>query len=108
MARRADEVRRIVRQTVRLLKQHIDVQKAYLFGSYVDGTATETSDIDIAIFSPSLAKLDLEKKMEILARVQMNIGAEVEIHLFPTKTLAHARPSNFVGYIVDHGKKIAA
>jgi hypothetical protein len=28
------------------------------------------------------------------------------VHLFSSRSLANARPTNFVGYIVSHGKRL--
>ncbi|RPJ59569.1 MAG: nucleotidyltransferase domain-containing protein, partial [Dehalococcoidia bacterium] len=51
MAKRKDKkiVYEIARRYVdELRKRDIDIDEAYLFGSYVKGNATEWSDIDIA------------------------------------------------------------
>ncbi len=52
MARTDTEVREIINQYVQFLSQIIRVKKVILFGSYAMGTATDESDIDIAIESP--------------------------------------------------------
>lgn len=44
-----DEVIKKVSQYKKLLQNHFDVQKVYLYGSYVFGTNQKDSDIDVAI-----------------------------------------------------------
>lgn len=108
MARRPSQIMRIARRTIRLLREKVPIRSAYLFGSHVDGSAHAESDIDIAVFSSRFDRMHVEERIDVISRVQMAIGAEVEIHAFPTRLLAHARPTNFVGFIIRHGKKIAA
>jgi predicted nucleotidyltransferase len=43
-----------IRQYRLLIKEHFDVDKVYLFGSYVSETNHEDSDIDVAIVVNSL------------------------------------------------------
>ena len=52
MADSLDKIRSIIEKYVTILQENnISVEKLYLFGSYARGTATEDSDIDIAIVS---------------------------------------------------------
>ena len=44
-----DEVIEKVRRYKKLLEDHFDIDKIYLYGSYLKGTAYEDSDIDVAI-----------------------------------------------------------
>lgn len=106
MARQLNEVKEIASKTVLLLKNRIPVRSAYLFGSYTQGTANDDSDIDIAAFSPAVDNMDLEAKIDLIARVQKEADAEVEIHLFPEHCLKEARTTNFYGYILSTGIKI--
>ena len=52
MVDKFDKIRSIIEQYIKIVKQNkIVVEKVYLFGSFAKGTATEDSDIDIAIIS---------------------------------------------------------
>jgi predicted nucleotidyltransferase len=73
----------------------------------VRGEAGPDSDIDIATFSSARANMSLEEEVNLLVRVEMKIQAEVEIHLFSDRCLEEARPTNFYGYILERGKRIA-
>ncbi len=106
MHRSTVEIDKITKKTLGLLKHYIEIDAAYLFGSYVHGQPHEYSDIDLAVFSHSVNKMGIEKKMTILSKTREEIGSEVEIHLFSEKCLKDARPTNFYGYILKTGKKI--
>lgn len=57
--------------------------KAVLFGSYVDGTPEEYSDIDIGLFVDKLDdNVDYLKLMSSLYHVAMDIDVLIEPHLF--------------------------
>jgi predicted nucleotidyltransferase len=49
MALSKDEVMKIVKGFLELTRQNHDVQQAYLFGSFAEGTEKEYSDVDLAI-----------------------------------------------------------
>jgi len=107
MAKSIAEIKKIARKTVNRLAEYLPVYSAYLFGSYATGRADDKSDIDIAVFSPAVDKMGLEDKVNLISRVQQSIKAGVEIHLFSLKRLRNARPTNFYGYIIKTGTKIA-
>ncbi len=85
----------------------LPVTAAYLFGSYSEGTPDEDSDIDIAIFSPAADEMLLEEKIGLLAELRLEVGAEVELHLYGDSCFREARPSNIYGHILATGRKIA-
>lgn len=107
MPRQISEVEQIVMKAVGMLRERIPVTAAYLFGSYVLEQATDDSDIDLAVFTPALENMNIENKIDLLARVQLALGVELEIHLFHDKSLGQARPTNIYGYILSTGKKVA-
>jgi predicted nucleotidyltransferase len=106
MPRSAIEVAKITRKTIRLLKGHLSIQRGYLFGSYAYGEPNEYSDIDLAFFSPTIGKMSLDRKMTMLSEVGKKVGYEVEIHLYSSKCLKEARPTNFYGHILKTGKRV--
>lgn len=59
-------------------RRGIQVQNAYLFGSYAKNQADESSDIDICVISPQLGK-DLIDEMVLLDK----IGSEIDSHIEP-------------------------
>ncbi len=106
MAWDTEKLDTVARQTIALLRQQIPIVQAYLFGSQAQGTAHATSDIDIAAFSPAVDSMTLEAKMNLIVNIERQIDAPVELHVFSTKDLAEARPTNFFGYLQTQGKPI--
>jgi hypothetical protein len=52
MVKNSDQIISIIHRFLQNLKnQKISIEKAYLYGSYAKGNATEHSDIDIALIS---------------------------------------------------------
>lgn len=100
------EVKKIIRKTISLLKKHIVIDQGYLFGSYACGNHHGDSDIDLAFFSPTVNKMDLDKKITIVSKTGQQVGAAVDIHLFSKQCLKDARPTNFYGHILKTGKRI--
>ena len=106
MARNVTEVEQIAKQAIALLRERIPVVQAYLFGSHLDGTARDDSDIDIAAFSPAVENMPLEARVDLMIKLERQLDAPVELHLFGAKSLSEARPTNFFGYLRAHGKPI--
>jgi len=106
MHRTTAEVNRIARRTTKLLGSHIRLKAGYLFGSYVFGKPHKYSDIDLAFFSPSVNRMEIEEKISLISDVSQQVGSDVEIHLYSDKCLKDARPTNFYGYILKTGRKI--
>ena len=84
----------------------ITVNLGVLFGSYVSGSPSESSDIDLAIFSEDLEGKKLRERVELASNISLHCGNGVELHLYPIKSLSKARPTNFVGYILKNGKHV--
>lgn len=96
----------IAKKTVALVAERIPVLEAWLFGSYVHGQPKEWSDIDLAIFSPAVDSMNLLDRVELAVAVEMQVGAEVEIHLYPESGLRKARPSNIYGHVRETGTRV--
>lgn len=106
MVRSTTEVNRIVKKTVGFLKNHIQIDAAYLFGSYARGNPHAFSDIDLAFFSPTVNKMSIDQKITMLSKIAEKVGSNVEIHLYPKKCLKEAQSTNFYGHILKTGRKI--
>lgn len=97
----------IVEKGLAQVRQRIRIEAAYLFGSQVTGEANEDSDIDLAIFSPDVDGLNLVERVHLTSEIALGCSVDLELHLFPSEALANARPTNFAGYILAHGKRLA-
>jgi predicted nucleotidyltransferase len=54
------------------------VDALYLFGSYANGTFTEESDIDLAIFSENLSYIEL---VDLEDKISERLGKEIDLVL---------------------------
>jgi predicted nucleotidyltransferase len=82
------------------------VRAAYLFGSYVEGTPDEWSDIDVAVFMEGVEQWDIHQRAEAMALVMEKVGSEVEAHLFPASDLDNPPRGGFAKYVLHHGVRI--
>jgi len=88
------------------LQQRIRIEAAYLFGSQLAGKAHPDSDIDLAVFSPDVENMKFMARVRLGSELAMECHPDVELHLYSSDALANARPTNFAGYIVTHGKRL--
>ena len=64
---------------VSLASLSLPVQKAFIFGSYAQNKADESSDIDVCIVSPSFGK-DLIDETVLLGQIASKIDLRIEPH----------------------------
>jgi predicted nucleotidyltransferase len=88
------------------VQDRIRIQAAYLFGSQLAGEADADSDIDLAVFSPDLDGLNLVERVHLSSEISVRCDSRLELHLYSSRALANARPTNFAGYIVSNGKRL--
>lgn len=108
MVRLFSEIEILSKKAAREINEKFTVRAVYIFGSYADGTARDDSDIDLAIFADGVDSMGIEEKMDYIVNIQRNVSDDIELHLYPSSLLKDVRPTNFHGYITEHGKKIAA
>jgi predicted nucleotidyltransferase len=107
MVRTKASIKKSIKEIIEYMKKKgITVNLGVLFGSYVSGSPTESSDVDLAIFSKDLVGKRLKKRVELASEISLHCGNGMELHLYPIKSLSKARPTNFVGYILKNGKHI--
>lgn len=97
----------IVETSLRRVRERIRIQAAYLFGSQLRGQADTDSDVDLAVFSPDVDRFNLVERVHLTSEISVRCDSRLELHLYPSGALAKARPTNFAGYIVAHGKRVA-
>lgn len=71
----------VVRHYINILSRYIEIQEAYLFGSYVKGTWLKSSDIDLVIVSRDFKELKFLERLELLYGIQWrnNITPFIEV-----------------------------
>ena len=98
-----DLIQQRARRAVQVIAQQAPVRAAYLFGSQVEGTADEFSDIDIAAFVDGAGQWDLRRRVRAGADVQKQAGDDIEIHFFPSELLENPPAASFAKYVQNHG-----
>src|SRR5579863_991477 len=93
----------VIEKGLEYLRKKIHIEAAYLFGSQLSGGTHEHSDIDLAVFSPDVDGMDFFQRIRAQSDVAVNCDRRLELHLYTSKALANARPTNFAGYILAHG-----
>jgi predicted nucleotidyltransferase len=82
------------------------LRAAYLFGSHAEGRAHEWSDIDVAVFLDGMESWKVRDKTRLIVDVQMELGFDIEPHLFPASALTHPEPGSFAQYVLEHGVRV--
>ena len=83
------------------IKDVFPVKKIVLYGSYANGTATDDSDIDIAVVVDSVSDDVLTEKVR-LYQLRRNIDDRIE----PVLIEDGKDPSGFLQHILNSGQKI--
>lgn len=96
----------VLENALTFLGQRIHIDAAYLFGSQLAGNTHPDSDIDLAVFSPDVEKMRFMERVRLGSALASECRAAVELHLYPSRALANARPTNFAGHIIAHGKRL--
>lgn len=79
MVKKRSEIKKIIKRYVReLQKSGIDISTVYLYGSYAKGMPKEFSDIDIAVVSPTFAKMDVYERQIVLSKAHHNFKEPIE------------------------------
>ncbi|MCK4353109.1 nucleotidyltransferase domain-containing protein [candidate division WOR-3 bacterium] len=98
------EVNQIIQRYLKILEEHrIRVKSAYLFGSYIKGTFSKYSDIDLAIISDDFTK-DSIKAQLLLMKLRRKVDISIEPHPFLSKNFVSDNP--FAMEIIKTGKKV--
>jgi predicted nucleotidyltransferase len=88
------------------VRERIRIDAAYLFGSQLTGEADDESDIDLAVFSPDVDSLNFVERIHLTSELALECDSTLELHLYPSRALANARPTNFAGYVIAHGRRL--
>ncbi|MCR4430359.1 MAG: nucleotidyltransferase domain-containing protein [Tepidanaerobacteraceae bacterium] len=106
MAHIADKARgiiEIVAKYAELVEKEMRVNKVYLFGSYVSGTFTEDSDIDVAIVGDDFTGDPVEDMLKLM-KIRRKVDKRIEPH--PFKTIDFVLTNPLVQEIVETGIQI--
>jgi predicted nucleotidyltransferase len=99
------ELEEIVLRFKNILKsKNIKYSEIYLFGSYINGTADEWSDIDLAVVCEKYKKLDRFDMQFKLMKIAKEIDIDIEPHVFFKEDFNDMNP--FVNIILTTNKKV--
>ncbi len=91
------------RAALRVLGRRARVRAAYLFGSRIDGTADQWSDIDVAAFIEEADQWNLQQRVDICVEARREVGDDIELHLFAAESLENPPRASLAQYILRHG-----
>lgn len=105
MAKVPNKIIRIIKEFLQELERNqIHINKAILFGSYVNGTFNAWSDIDIALVS-SAFKGDRFEDRNMIRKIKLAVSSELEPLPFRPEDFSEENP--FIRKIVESGLSIS-
>jgi len=78
-----ERILRVVKKYLKILSGKIEINEAYLFGSYAKGTWLKTSDIDLIIISEDFQGLSMNQRLELLYSEQWKYKISPFIEIIP-------------------------
>ncbi|MBK6430593.1 nucleotidyltransferase domain-containing protein [Candidatus Amarolinea dominans] len=84
-----------------LEKMNIRCERIWLFGSQVDGTAHEGSDIDLIVVSPDLTFYDQRTRLERLGVAAGRILEPIQAQGLTPEEITSHRMSPFIEYVIN-------
>lgn len=108
MVKSRDQIERIAHAYAERLRGDYRVTQVILFGSYAQGTATEYSDIDLAVVSPDFRGRPEMEVLEDLSRRTLGIDTSLEVVAFTPEQLVSPDPRSFCYQVKAKGIPLAA
>jgi len=96
-----EEVRQIARQYADMVRQEYDPLRVILFGSYVNGTPHEYSDIDIAVVFKGFVGSKY-KTWAKLVGISWHVATDIETHMMDD----NYDPLGFLEHVYKTGEVI--
>ncbi|MBI5217233.1 MAG: nucleotidyltransferase domain-containing protein [Ignavibacteriae bacterium] len=96
-----NEVINIIKKYITLLKEHFELERVFLFGSYVNGVAQQHSDIDVAIIVKEVQG-DYFTYTPLLWKLRRQVDERIEPILF----IGTSDRSGFLSDIMQHGIEV--
>jgi len=100
------DVIRLLRSYITLLNaEGISVNKAFLFGSYVNDTASDVSDIDVLIVSDKYDETD-DIAIGTAWKLTRKVSTKIEPYLIGIKKFTHDEASPLINLVKSKGIEI--
>ena len=106
MVASAIDLERAIREFAKSLEAGIRIEAIVLYGSYARGTAYEQSDIDIAVVSPDFEGLPINRRQDIIARLERHTDPRISPIGYPSSEYHNPGPHSFLREIIRTGKVV--
>ena len=103
MVKTKNQINKTISSFVKDISKKYEVTQAILFGSYAYGKPKETSDIDLAIVSPSFRGKSEMKILQYLSRQAMKIDTALEVLAFTPEEFRNPDPRSFTYHVKKNG-----
>lgn len=103
------QIEKVIKIYLGDLAKKIKIEKVILFGSALSGKIDQDSDIDLVILSPSFAKMQPERRFDILYTSRTNpLTQKVAMDIFGLTPKEYQQASNLslIGEIKERGREI--
>jgi predicted nucleotidyltransferase len=104
MVATAPDLDRIISEFVGLVSAAVLVEAVVLYGSYVNGSPDEWSDIDIAVISPDFEGLPMWERQRIISRATAQREARLAPIGYPSSEYRNPAPHSFLREIIRTGR----
>ena len=106
MVLQAAEVEKCVSEFVALLTKAARVETVILYGSYVNGSPDEWSDIDIAVISPDFDGLAMWERQRLISRATVDRDASLAPIGYSSSEYHNPGPHSFLREIIRTGRVV--
>ena len=96
-------VEELCRQAVEVLSEHMEIQRAILFGSCARNRQRPDSDIDLAIISDQFEGMSAWEKIELLAKVPLAVDSRLELRGYTARAYEDPPAASMLGEIKRSG-----
>ena len=104
MAAIPEQIQEIITDYINKIRTQIPVEKAFLFGSYAEGTYTPDSDVDLAIFSSHFEQMERIDGFRFLFLQAMDYGIDLQPQPFSLQDFRE--PLGIVEEIINNGIEV--
>ena len=106
MVTTASDLDRIIAAFVRLLNDSIRVEAVILYGSHVNGSPDEWSDIDVAVISSDFEGLQMWERQRIISRATLGREPSLAPIGYPTGEYQNPGRHSFLREIIRTGRVV--
>ncbi|MCH7835634.1 MAG: nucleotidyltransferase domain-containing protein [Chloroflexi bacterium] len=106
MVTTATDLSRIISKFVALLSKSVRVEVVILYGSYVNGSPDEWSDIDIAVISPDFEGVPMWERQRIISRATVDRDASLAPIGYPSSEYRNPGRHSFLREIIRTGRVV--